>query len=424
VSATGDATAEAMGARLRVRVAVYGMFFVSGLAALIFEVVWSRQFIPVFGCSTYAVSMVLCAFMAGTGMGSLLFGRFADRARDHLLLFALMEGGIVGTGLLVPVLLALLQHAAPSVMSWTGSVAAQSILRFGFSFAVLLAPCMLMGGTLPVLSRFCTERLGAVGRRVSLLYGFNTLGAAAGCFVAGFFLVETLGLSLTSRLAAACCVLVGGAALALRRRAGALALSAPPSPGAEHAPQAAQGREAGRDGEGNGASRRRLLLGIAFLSGLAALSCEVLWIRHLVFVVPSSQYSFSGILGVFLVALALGSLGYRAFLAGRRRQLLWLAAIECALGVLIVGTLLASTELSIHTALSARPRAAPGRGALHYKTRRGQGARRQHGGQHPGLARSGERAHSSAWHPVGPVCGGVVRVRGRDSCVLVCKWPR
>jgi len=332
------------------------MFFVSGAAALILEVLWTRQFVPVFGSSTYAITTVLCAFMAGLGLGSLLFGRVADRCRDHLLLYALMEGGIALFALLVPVAVAACRTAAPALLSWVRGPLALSLVRFGFSFVILLVPCVLMGGKLPVLARFCVSHKSLIGSRIGILYGLNTAGAAVGCFAAGFYLLETWGMAITNRLAGALVFALAATALGLRRLH---------EKGQPARPKKAHPRRPGPPARGicatedQSPSVRRLLLWVAFVSGFVSLSCEVLWVRCLAFVVPNTTYSFTSILGVFLLALSAGSLLYRLLLAGRAHQLLWLARIEILLGLLIVGMFLGVSELYISRPAGLSIRAAP-----------------------------------------------------------------
>ena len=324
------------------RLPVYLMFFMSGLVALVLEILWARQFVTVFGASSYATTTVLCAFMAGLGIGSLWFGRIADRSRDHLLIYAMIEGGIVVSAALIPVVLAGMRWLAPLIFSSESNLALMSAIRFASSFLILLVPCVLMGGTLPVLSRFCTERLDAVGSRLGVLYGLNTLGAATGCFIAGFWLIETIGLSGTNRLAITVGLVIVLAAFRLRAAHG---------PDADRT--AASTEDAGADATETRkpdevtAGVRRLLLAIAFVSGFGSLCCEVLWIRYLVFVVPNTQYSFTSILGVYLAGLAVGSLAYRLILAHKRQQLIWLAAIQMAIGPVILVMLLIATEVTV-----------------------------------------------------------------------------
>ncbi len=140
--------------------------------------------------------------MAGLGLGGLLGGRLADRSTRRLLLFAGIEAGVGLCALAIPAALdcCCAPRSGRPVSGY--SLVASNALRFVLSFAVLLVPTLLMGATLPLLRRFCTEAPGRLGRRVGMLYGLNTLGSALGCFAAGYWMLQTLGLSATNRLAA------------------------------------------------------------------------------------------------------------------------------------------------------------------------------------------------------------------------------
>ena len=189
---------------LSIRLLIYLFFFLSGAASLIYEILWTRQFIPVFGNSSYAITVVLVSFMAGLGLGSWLFGRYADRHRNRLLLYSIIEAGVAISAFIIPLILSLLKRIMPIFFSSLAeSILLMSIIRLTFSFMILFLPSFLIGGTLPVLSRYCVDELKFVSHRLSLLYGLNTLGAAAGVFLAGFFLIETLGLSRTNSVAIA-----------------------------------------------------------------------------------------------------------------------------------------------------------------------------------------------------------------------------
>jgi len=162
-------------------------FFLSGSAGLIYEVVWTRMLTQIFGNTTYAIATVLAAFMAGLAVGSYLFGRIADRGKNDFLLYGLLEAGVGIYGLVVPWLfdagrrlyipLFHLNDAYPMVFN---------LLLFLLSFVLLVLPTLLMGATLPVLSRFFIKSFDQIGRRVGDLYATNTFGAVLGCAVSGY----------------------------------------------------------------------------------------------------------------------------------------------------------------------------------------------------------------------------------------------
>src|SRR6266849_6286120 len=145
------------------RIATYALFFASGGAGLVYEVVWSRLLRDVFGITAYAVAAVLATFLGGLALGAWLLGRQVDRT-----------------------------------------------------------PTVLMGATLPAITRDVVARLGKVGTEVSALYALNTAGAVAGCLVAGFVLIRALGVHPTLWIAVAVNVAVGIGAFVLERRGDAL----------------------------------------------------------------------------------------------------------------------------------------------------------------------------------------------------------
>src|SRR5436305_11920309 len=82
---------------------VLAIFILSGAAGLIYEVVWSRQLVLVFGNTTQAVATILTGFFGGMAVGSFLGGRLADRTRSTLRLYGLLELVLVVVVLLTPI---------------------------------------------------------------------------------------------------------------------------------------------------------------------------------------------------------------------------------------------------------------------------------------------------------------------------------
>src|SRR5262245_58639223 len=173
---------------------LYVIFFLSGATGLVYEVIWVRLTGLVFGNTSHAISTVLGAFMAGLALGSWTLGRKADRVQNLLRMYGRLELGIGISGALVPLVFRALDSVyfamAPTVDSIPGG---SGLIRFGTSFVVLITPTFLMGGTLPVLSRFFTQRLDEVERKVGVLYALNTFGAAAGSLLAALVLIPGIG---------------------------------------------------------------------------------------------------------------------------------------------------------------------------------------------------------------------------------------
>lgn len=175
------------------RPVLYGIFFLSGLSALIYQLVWQRSLLTLFGSNVESVAMVVSAFMVGLGLGSLFGGWLSEKRGLRLLLtFAAVEAVIGVYGLF-----------SLGIFKAAGGLTNGSLWQTGpLCFALLLVPTLFMGSTLPLLVTHHVKRLAEVGRSVSWLYFVNTLGAAAGCLVAARFTLPVLGMSGSVKFAA------------------------------------------------------------------------------------------------------------------------------------------------------------------------------------------------------------------------------
>ena len=296
------------------------LFLASGFSALVYQIVWLRLLALVFGVTVYAASAVLTSFMAGLALGSWLGGRAADRVRSPLRAFAYVELGIGVSALAVPFLLELAQMLYLRIHAQAPDAAALlTAARVVCSALVLLIPTTLMGASLPLLSRHVTSGGGTAASRVGALYAANTCGAILGTFAAGFFLIGGLGITATTRLAAAVNALVGMTALVLGTRTAAATASA----------------DAGEDRGRRTAVQRRVLAALV-VAGFAGLALEVVWFRILVLFIPATTYAFSTMLAVVLLGIALGA-ALGAFRAGRTADpLRSLARLQIGTGVAVL----------------------------------------------------------------------------------------
>ena len=181
--------------------------------------VWARQLVLVFGNTTQAVSTILTGFFAGMAIGSVLGGRLADRARSPLRLYGLIELALVGIVLATPVGFRLLHEIYRSAYSSLETApGALTLIRFGLALVALAPATILMGSTMPMLSRFLARRSDELGGTFGELYAANTVGAILGTVLAGFFLIEILGLTGTLWVGTGCTLAAGLFALVLDRR--------------------------------------------------------------------------------------------------------------------------------------------------------------------------------------------------------------
>ena len=279
------------------------LFFLSGASGLIYQTVWVRLLELYFGVTLTAITLIVSAYMAGLGLGSLLGGRIAGKSRNNILLYGLIEAGIGVFGIF-----------SPTIINFIGQNTAGSpyVLVFLLSFALLLIPTLLMGMTLPLLTQVFVTRVETSGQVIGLLYGINTLGAAIGALVSGYFLMGWLGFSGALLVAAVLNFLVGFGAMPLslgvRRQNAQDALQTASSP--LHTPSP---------------WKFEVILVSAFLVGFIGMGFEMLWFRLLGILDKNTAYSFPSILFVYLIALALGGWfwGRRADKSQNSVELFW-----------------------------------------------------------------------------------------------------
>jgi len=267
------------------------LFFFSGISGLVYETVWFRMLIRVFGTTLEATSTVLAVFMGGLALGAILAGRKADGLKNPLKIYAVLETLVALSALAATLLMAGLPELIAPLLpegGAPGAAAAVPAIRLLVSAAVLLIPTALMGATLPLLASGLSKGAADAGGKISRLYALNTLGAALGVLAAGYLLIGHMGEKGAAALAAAL-----NLAIALRIFFSAVPDRSPAAPAAA----TAEGRR----------GYRRLLL-VMGASGFTALAFEVLWARLLVLTIGSSVYAFSAMLCCYLLGIALGSL--------------------------------------------------------------------------------------------------------------------
>ncbi len=277
------------------RTLLFGLFFISGAAGLIYEIVWVRQLTLLLGVSIYAVSAVLVAFMGGLGFGAVYFGKKLDQGMAPVRLYAALEISIAVYVLLFPFILQGLEKSYVLLHPGDGgNVLYVMVLRFILAVSALLVPTGLMGGTLPALSRYLAQQGRVIGKSVGGLYAVNTLGAVAGCVLAGFWLMEHIGLSATLRVGAVLNIICGAGALLLAAEAGWVSVSA-------------GGAKAASAETGGFALPHTSILFLFGVSGFCAMALEVLWTRMFILLLNNTTYAFSLILAIFLLGIGTGS---------------------------------------------------------------------------------------------------------------------
>lgn len=337
--------------RQGVGLSILAAYFISGAGGLAHEVVWTRLLRHVMGNTTFSITTVVCCFMGGLALGSFVGGRFIDRYKKPLRVFAILEASVAVYCLLLPGLIqgveplyrAIYQHTHTSFYVF-------SLIRFVFSGSLLLIPATFMGATLPVLTYLFVNSSQKAGSSIGTLYAINTFGAVLGGTLTGLLLIPYCGLSRTILIASLMNAIAAGIAFFLERFAGMSSVQG--SPQQEHDEARVTGeskqhraekikkhvknetfvKEPSARLEYGSESHRYLLVGYAF-SGFSALMLEIAWTRALSLLIGSTVYAFSMILTAFILGIALGSMIFSKIADKIYDPLLILAVIQVGIGL-------------------------------------------------------------------------------------------
>jgi spermidine synthase len=328
---------------------VLACFFLSGLTGLIYEILWTRMIVKIIGAAPFAVSIVLTVFMGGLGLGAYLAGGIIDRHKTRpvklVRLYGCLELVIGAYGLIIPALLAgarplyslLYNHLFSNFIIY-------NLLSFVGCAVILLVPVVCMGATLPVLCQFYVRRLSHLGSHTGRLYGLNTIGAALGALLCGFWLINFLGIwgtlifaiVINTFIGLSCIVVSGTRRVKNMTDNQVAACPEPPSEDfCEKEPSVQYRRDA------NGA------LVVFMISGFCAMAYEVFWTKLLGLLVGPTTYSVTIVLVTFILGLALGSMlfGWLADKTGRAIWLLLFTQVGAALFVLSISQIMGNSQL-------------------------------------------------------------------------------
>jgi len=289
---------------------VYVISTLSGVAALMYEVIWFRSLSLVFGGAHLAVATTVSVFMLGISLGNWAAGKWMHLSKNLILIYCFLEVGIAFfAGLFL-----LLIKVYPQIYVVLAGIAPDSpvyltLIRVLFSIIAMIGPTLLMGATLPVLTSFTTTKVALLGKHLSFLYGFNTFGAVFGAALTGFVLLGTMPLSKVNILAIAINVSIGAICFFISR-----IVQVNPEPQPEEIVQKKSNRRSRvasviTHAKNNPELYRMILLGIG-VSGFCALGYEVLWTRVLILFLDGSTYSFTTVLVSFLLGISIGGVAY------------------------------------------------------------------------------------------------------------------
>lgn len=281
----------------RLRNFIILLFILSGLSSLVFQTIWVRVISLAVGSTSAAMSIVLSIFFFGLALGSYLSGKYAQKLKNPLLAYGILEGiiGVYGVALFY---ILLNFHYFLAWLPLTGDFALLgTFLKFAIVFVLLMLPTTCMGATLPLLIRlFVESKTKKNGHFISLLYGINTLGAVLGAFLASFVFIPIGGLLVSNLAAAFVNISVLFASFYLSKKY-LKSIEVKPHEG-----------EVKNLSLKNTTPVQKYLLMICMVSGFSSISAEVVWNKYLGIYFGTNIYGLGIILSIFLLGIALGSL--------------------------------------------------------------------------------------------------------------------
>jgi len=281
---------------------VYLFFLISGMTGLIFQVTWFKYLSLFLGNTTYAQTIVLATFLGGLALGNFIIGRLSDKISSQLLFYGLIELVIGIYCIFFPTINSVSEKFFFSLINENVLLDNQFlylIIKFLISVLVLIVPTTLMGGTLPLLTKFFTEQIGNIRKENANLYFLNSFGAVVGVFFAGFVLIKTFGLDVTIKIGGVLNILIGSTSILLN--------SFIKESREENLSAEQQQSSISENFKQFSLPVIKVIIAIGGLSGFASLMYEILWTRILIAVFGSSTYSFSIMLMAFISGITLGS---------------------------------------------------------------------------------------------------------------------
>ncbi len=305
------------GSRAFLLVTVFAVNFLS----LVYQVIWTRKIMVIFGTTALSISTILTVFLSGIALGAYLGSVWIKKAKHKRRFLGLSLISLGVYCLLATFLLGYIREPFLYIAELAENPLLTNLVKLFLSFVVLIVPTTIIGSTFPMITYLYADDFKKFGADVASIYFLDTLGAAAGAVVCGFYLVPVVGLRESSIAGAVIYALIGIIIYSTEK-------------GGQGASRGATSVPPPSEGRGFALDRTRIIVLVSlFLSGFAALTLEVAWSRYFHLLFGTSIYAFSLVLAAFLLGLSIGSEVAKKFLDRLKNPLLVFAYIEILIAV-------------------------------------------------------------------------------------------
>jgi len=303
------------------------IFFLSGFAGLIYESIWTHYLKLFLGHAAYAQTLVLCIFMLGLAVGSWIAAKRVNNIKNFFITYAKVELSL-GLFALVfhDVSLVVTHFFFDNVSPNLDSSSASNMIKWGLSSLIIIPQSILIGMTFPLIANgFLNSEPGHTGKKLSLLYFSNSLGAAIGVLVSGFVLIGFLGLKGTMFFSGTINIIISIIIFIYFKKFNVQ----------ERVDKESRQRQNKQD------LRIYLMLsGLAFFTGMASFIYEIIWVRLISLILGSATHSFELMLSSFILGLALGGFIIRKKIDSLKNPIGTLANIQIFMGIAAILSLL------------------------------------------------------------------------------------
>ncbi|MBN2545026.1 MAG: fused MFS/spermidine synthase [Spirochaetes bacterium] len=301
------------------------IFFFSGFAGLTYEIVWTRILSIIFGRTTVAVALVVAVYMAGLGLGSIYWGQRVDKEKNNIKIFSILQFGIAVSSFLIMLLFIKMPDIFKSICQiFNVTTETSMVIIFIVSFAVLLIPTFMMGGTFPVMSKAFIKNNEQIGQGIGTLYAVNTLGGIIGAALSGYYLIGNIGQIQTQIFAILISTALGIITFFMMSEKKIIINIEKSS------------LKTNKKFLNNTEWILKFLIIIAGISGFCALAFEILAARVLGILLMNTTYSFASILVIYLTGVSLGSFIFTKFINNRFNHFYLLGMIMSITGFYII----------------------------------------------------------------------------------------
>jgi len=295
-----------------VLVTVFAVNFLS----LVYQVIWTRNIMAIFGSTALSVSTTLTVFLSGIALGGYLGGKWIRRIENKHRALGILLVILGAYCFFVGYLFQVIDLIFATMFHGIESAIVTNLLKLFFTFLILIFPTTIIGSIFPITTYLYSFETGKLGKDVAFIYFLDTFGAALGALISGFILVPMVGLRESSFIAAALYVLLGIMMFVMKGGAqeAAPAKAAQPKKTIQLDPV------------------RVFILAALFFSGFSALVLEVVWARYFHLIFGTSIYAFSIVIAAFLMGLSIGSFLIKRRLESMKDPVLVFAYIEILIG--------------------------------------------------------------------------------------------